>query len=154
MFDIKLKGKRIDLGGGEFPKEGFVNIDKYTKNPINGHSYTPDIQHDLNEGIPFPDNFIDEIYTSHFIEHVVNPVFLMDEIWRVCKNGSKVQIICPVHDMVPGHLTDMSFKWFENNVSKDKFEFVSHDEHFKPVIDPVYGNRTFVELNVVLRVRK
>lgn len=151
---VKLVGKRIDLGGGEFPKPGFLNLDIGTLNPINNHCYVPDIQCDLNKGIPFPDNFIDEVVTSHFIEHVKDPVFLMNEIWRVCKNGSKVQIICPVHDMVPGHLTDMSFDWFVKNVSKDKFEFVSHTENIKPVLDPLKGNRTFVELNIIFKVKK
>jgi SAM-dependent methyltransferase len=154
MFDVRLKGKRISLGGGEFPKPGFVNIDNSTINPINGHHYTPDILHDLNDGIPFPDSFIDEVECSHFIEHVKDPAFLMNEIWRVCKNGSKVQIICPIHDMVPGHLTDMSFDWFEKNVSKDKFEFVSHLEYSKPVLDPIHGNRTFMELNLEFKVKK
>jgi SAM-dependent methyltransferase len=146
--------KRLDLGGGEFPKKGFLNIDNSRLNPINGHTYEPDIMHDLNNGIPFPDSSIDEIVTSHFIEHVKDPVFLMNEIWRVCKKDSKVHIICPVHDMVPGHITDMSFAWFEKNVSKDKFELLGYEEHPKPVSDPLYGDRTFIELIVEYKVKK
>ena len=154
LSGIKLSGKKIDLGGGEFPRQGFLNIDNSTVNPINGHSYTPDIIHDLNEGIPFPDNFIDEVSSSHNLEHLKDPVFCLKEIVRVCKNGSKVTIIVPVHDLAPPyHLTDMSREWFLTNCPKE-LKLISTISREKSVVDPVIGDRVFTELEVHYEVRK
>jgi len=154
MIEIPLVGKRISLGGGEYPKQGFLNIDNSTINPINGHSFKPDILHDLNDGIPFPDNFIDEVEASHFLEHVKDPVFLLKEIVRVCKNDSKVTIIVPVHDMIPAHITDMSKEWFLKNLPAELRTFDSIEERQKDLIDEVYGNRTITELELHLVVKK
>lgn len=50
-----------------------------------------DIVTDINKGLPFKDNSIDEVYSFHFLEHVSNLEFVLKEIHRVLKpNGKKI----------------------------------------------------------------
>lgn len=49
-----------------------------------------DIVADLNKGLSFlPDGSVDEIYSSHFLEHLTDLGFFMKEIHRVLKIGGK-----------------------------------------------------------------
>lgn len=154
MINMPLVGKKIELGGGEWPLQGFTNIDIATENPINGHKFTPDIHHDLNEGIPFPDNFVDEIFSSHCLEHLKDPVFILKECFRVCKNGSKVKFLVPKHDMSnKTHLTDMSEEWFEKNVPRG-LKIKKMETKSKTVKDNVWGDRTFDEITIEMAVEK
>jgi predicted SAM-dependent methyltransferase len=81
-------GKRLNIGCGFRPFNNFINLDY---DPI---TY-PDIVRDVDEGLPFDSDKFEEIYSSHVIEHVKDVFFFMYEIWRVCKNGAKIKIICP-----------------------------------------------------------
>ena len=38
---------------------------------------------------------IDEIFCSHFVEHVPDLIGFMNEVWRVCKPGALVTIVHP-----------------------------------------------------------
>jgi predicted SAM-dependent methyltransferase len=53
---------RLNLGSGFHPKPGWINVDL-----IDGQS---DLQLDLREPLPFPDNSVAEIYSEHFFEHL------------------------------------------------------------------------------------
>lgn len=85
MSEVKL-----DLGCSTFKMKGFIGID------IMQQDGKVDIVHDLNTGIPFGDSTVDAIYTSHFLEHCKNIFFMLDEMWRVCKNGAKIGVIVPL----------------------------------------------------------
>lgn len=110
MFKINKIGNKIDLGCGEECKKDFVGLDK--------KDFGQDIVWDITTGIPLPDDSVDEIYSSHFVEHLdeggINIVF--QEILRICKIGAIIHIICP-HDEAPetyylSHLT----RWNEMRV--------------------------------------
>lgn len=82
---------RLDIGCGVRKREGFIGID-----------FTPyrdvDIVMDLrNAPLPFEDNSVDEVYTDHFLEHLVieDIVRVMQEIHRVCKPFARVEIRVP-----------------------------------------------------------
>lgn len=92
-FPIKL-----DLGAGQYPKEGFTRMDK----DPNG----TDIIWDITQGIPLPNNSVEELFTSHFLEHMTPTDFhyVLMEIWRVCTNGAKVTIKVPHGNTPEGHL--------------------------------------------------
>lgn len=92
-FPIKL-----DMGAGQYPKEGFVRLDFDPQGT--------DIVWDLKDGIPLPDNSVEELFSSHTLEHF-NPTnlhYLLMEMLRVCKNGARVEIIVPYGDTAQGHL--------------------------------------------------
>jgi len=52
-------------------------------------------QADLNEGIPYEDDFFDVVHSSEVIEHLYNPDFFIEEIKRVAKRDALVVITTP-----------------------------------------------------------
>lgn len=96
---------RIEIGGGTRNKgEGWINVDLCP---------TANVIHDLNETPwPFADDSVDELYSSHCIEHVACPIMFLREVARVCKVGAVVEIRCPdacgEMAMVAGHVSVIS----------------------------------------------
>lgn len=81
--------KKLNLGSGEFLKEGFVNVDFYSVTK-------PDIEHDLSKfPYPFNESEFDHIESDHCLEHLPNPFAVMKEIHRLGKNGATVIIRVP-----------------------------------------------------------
>lgn len=105
---------KIDVGCGRNPKEGFAGIDKSERV---GAEYVLDVE---KEPLPFEDCTVDEIYCSHFLEHIDDIIYVMNEFWRVLKWDGKLQINVPhwnstlsVQD--PTHkraFSEESFKFF------------------------------------------
>jgi hypothetical protein len=83
------KRVEIDLGCGKFKKESCIGIDKY--------DYGQEIIHDLDKGIPFDDNSVDYIYTSHFLESASDLFFIFNEMWRVGKPNAIIEIVIPCY---------------------------------------------------------
>lgn len=50
---------------------------------------------DMSSKLPFADNEFDTVVCMEGVEHVVNPVQLLEELVRVCKNGGEVIISKP-----------------------------------------------------------
>lgn len=78
----------IDLGCGIRKKIGFIGVDVTKLDGV-------DIVCDLNEGLPFEDNTIDEVYSNFLFEHIENSILLFKELYRVCKNGSVIKFSVP-----------------------------------------------------------
>jgi len=80
--------RKIDLGCGRFKRKNFFGIDKF---------YFPGVDKvfDIEKGIPLKDNTVEEVYTSHFLEHVDNFEFIFQEILRVCKPNAKITVRVP-----------------------------------------------------------
>ena len=80
--DIKIpKELRCDIGCANCKKSGYLGIDNV--------DYGQEILWDIRDGIPLPDNSVDEVYTSHMLEHLTNKENkdLADEVLRVLKPG-------------------------------------------------------------------
>jgi predicted SAM-dependent methyltransferase len=80
---------RLEIGSG--PKKGtngWVTVDT-TRNC--------DLRWDLRDGIPFPDNSVSMIYSSHVFEHIPYQgiIALMKECHRVLKKGGVFSICVP-----------------------------------------------------------
>ncbi len=103
----------LDIGCGKNKRDGFIGIDQY---PIEGVDAVCDLsvaqwwfdreivpgskKQLLEEGVPrymLPDNCIDEVYCSHFLEHLtaLQRVLFMNELFRVLKPSSQARIITP-----------------------------------------------------------
>lgn len=82
-------GLRIDLGCGAKKTEGYVGVDMV---PAAGVDHVVDL---MSERLPFEDDSVDEVFSSHFLEHVADPHRVLREIIRVCRNGAKVRIWTP-----------------------------------------------------------
>jgi glycosyltransferase involved in cell wall biosynthesis/ADP-heptose:LPS heptosyltransferase/predicted SAM-dependent methyltransferase/predicted O-methyltransferase YrrM len=83
----KREIRKLNIGSGGAPKEGFVNIDRRNA----------DMNIDVREGLPFETNSVDYIYCSHFIEHLSHDEAwrFLDESFRVLKRGGKIRLSTP-----------------------------------------------------------
>jgi predicted SAM-dependent methyltransferase len=95
MYQFPIK---LDLGAGQYPKEGFVRMD-FDPNNV-------DICWDITNGIPLPNDSVSELFTSHFLEHLIptDLHYVLMEMLRVCQNGARVEIIVPYGETEQGHL--------------------------------------------------
>lgn len=121
--DADLKGlMKVDLGGGLFPRPGYVTIDQEGG----------DITCDLNEGIPLPDNSVGVINASHVLEHLKDPIKSMKEIYRVLCDGGWAFIEVPSTDgrgafQDPTHVSFWNENSFWYYTRRDKAQFIRND---------------------------
>ncbi len=70
---------RLNLGCGTNWKVGYINIDKVDLHGV-------DMVEDLNIfPYPFEDEYADEILMDDVLEHLDNPVDVLQECWRILK---------------------------------------------------------------------
>ena len=81
--------KKLNLGAGEFPKEGYVNVDFYSNSDQN-------IRHDLELiPYPFPEDHFEVIEADHVLEHLSKPFEIMRELYRISADGATIRIRVP-----------------------------------------------------------
>lgn len=90
---IKKQGIRLDIGGGNSPQPGFINIDIL---PLPKVDIVWDIE---TTPWPLPDECVSMAMASHVLEHI-NPakgifINVMNEIWRVMKPGGQFAFVVP-----------------------------------------------------------
>lgn len=80
---------KIDLGCGASKRDGYFGIDNLSFSCV-------DLQHDLND-FPYPleDSSVDEVWMDQILEHVDDPVKVIEEIYRICKSGAVVTVGIP-----------------------------------------------------------
>lgn len=79
---------KVDIGGGINGRPGYLTIDQQGA----------DINCDLNDGIPLPDNSVGVLNASHVIEHLHDKTKTMSEIHRVLAHGGWAFIEVPSTD--------------------------------------------------------
>lgn len=93
--------RKLDLACGQVPKAGFEGVDLWP-----GATHVVDLQ---RFPWPFEDNSIEEIYCSHYIEHIPqyplvakpdgttqNPFFaFFDEVHRILQPGGWIEVVTP-----------------------------------------------------------
>jgi len=84
-------GLKLNLGSGQNPRPGFVNVDKFGE---------PEFRCDLEVfPWPWPDNSVSEVLMSHVLEHLGADadtfIGIMKELYRVCEPGAKIRIAVP-----------------------------------------------------------
>ncbi|UCO97924.1 methyltransferase domain-containing protein [Metapseudomonas lalkuanensis] len=82
---------KIDLGCGKRKQDGFIGVDRFPMPEV-------DVIADIDERLPFADNSIDLLFSSHSLEHVRDLMSTMREIYRVCKHGAQVCIVAPYNE--------------------------------------------------------
>lgn len=79
-----IEGLHVEIGGGEYPRGGdWIDCDRNTG---------VDLEIDR---LPFDDDSVAAVYSSHCFEHIRNLHHLLHEIARVCKVGANVEIRVP-----------------------------------------------------------
>lgn len=81
---------KIDIGCGKNKREGFTGVDQYAMEGV-------DIVMDVRKKWPFPDDSIEEVNCSHFLEHLEanERVQFFNELSRVMKKGAKASVTTP-----------------------------------------------------------
>jgi len=112
-YYVEIFGKdevKLNLGCGNDIKEGYINIDKYNNTGL------VDIKADLGS-LPFEDESVDEIYTSHVFEHIglLDIYSVITEWRRVLRNDGRLVMRLPdLETEVKAWLkTDDDKKWGE-----------------------------------------
>ncbi len=72
--------------------EGWVNLDLIAGDGVDVVANLDDC---ANVCLPFPDGHFDEILGSHLLEHLQNPLPMMQELHRISKNGAKATFRTP-----------------------------------------------------------
>lgn len=150
----EIKKLKLDIGCGIIKQAGYLGLDKIKLPSV-------DIVCDLEkEKIPLSDNTVDEIYSRYFFEHVTDLVKLMEEIWRVSKNGSKMTIGVPYFNSIgaykdPTHkrfFTYETFDYFTDTKKlpayycNAKFIIIKKKILFYPFASNFYGKIRFLHL--------
>ena len=80
---------KLDIGGGKEPREGYTNVD--------GYVIGPDVINADAGDLPFPDNSIEAINSSHNLEHIEKRkvVPTLKEFYRVLQPGGVLEIEVP-----------------------------------------------------------
>jgi SAM-dependent methyltransferase len=122
---------KLNLGCGNDTKSGWINVDSVFQNGV-------DMITDLSK-VPykqFKDNSVDEIYASHILEHFDNPIEVLTEWHRVCKNGARIIIRVPhfsawANYADPTHKTRFSIKYMDYFTDSDFFQSRKEDRMFR-----------------------
>lgn len=94
---------KLNIGSGEYPKKDYINIDKYYEGS--------DIKADASK-LPYDDNTVDEIFSSHVLEHF-NKYEIKDvltEWYRVLKNEGKLDLEVPNFESIVKNWLDSEDK--------------------------------------------
>jgi len=119
--------KILDIGCGIEKQDDSIGID------INPRS-NADVIHDLNIfPYPFENNLFDVIYCTSVIEHLDNVIKVLEEIYRIGKNGAVVKITVPFYKnwvafTDPTHIhffTSSSFDYFDKTKLLSKYKYSS-----------------------------
>jgi SAM-dependent methyltransferase len=91
QFDLRPSGHGtvLDVGCGSSKYPGAVGLDISADTDA-------DVVHDLDERpFPFDDGSFDQILMQDVIEHVAEPVKLMEELHRISRPGARIQLRTP-----------------------------------------------------------
>ena len=135
------KIKKLNLGSGLKVLKGYVNVDLTKK-------YGAEIVYDLEKfPYPFKNNEFDEILMDNVLEHLDDTIKVMEELWRISKNGAKITIFVPLSPtywgfLDPTHRQFFTFNTFDyftkehvlNYYSKARFKIVYRRIRFHPVL--------------------
>ncbi len=122
--DADVRGlMKVDIGGGLNPYPGYVTVDTRE---------TANFVHDLNNGIPLPDNSVGVLNASHILEHLYDKTKIMGEIHRVLAHGGWAFIEIPSTDgrgafQDPTHVSYWNENSFLYYTDKYLADFISND---------------------------
>jgi len=99
---------KLNLGCGDYPLTGFVNVDATAIRGVDAVISVPPL--------PWPDKSADEIYCGHFLEHLsfAQAGELLSECFRVLQPGGKIGVVVPdFHEVARRYLmeADAPFEW-------------------------------------------
>jgi predicted SAM-dependent methyltransferase len=102
-----VSGLKINLGSGNKPLPGFVNVDALPDAP------GVDVVADISERIPLDDGCAELVYASHLIEHFPHSksLYMLREWRRLLQPGGRLMIATPNLDAIAQILVERR-GWF------------------------------------------
>ena len=94
-MSVSIKGKppyRLNVGCGRNIQEGWVNLDSAA---LPGVDIVCDLESLREVPIDLPDETVSHFLLSHVIEHVRDPLGLMQELWRLAAPGAIAVVRVP-----------------------------------------------------------
>lgn len=102
---------KLDLGCGNAKRDGFTGVDSLSLPGV-------DIVHNLAKyPYPFSDNSVEEVWLDNVLEHLPNPMLVIEEIYRICKKDAVVNVAVPYFrsfyaTIDPTHVNFFGLNWF------------------------------------------
>jgi len=98
-----LRGRGLDIGAGSFKVlPQVISVDNGTDNVLFGIPFNPDVRVNTAEDLSiFGNSAFDFVYSSHLLEHLVDPFKALKEWWRVLKLGGVLVLYLPHEDLYP-----------------------------------------------------
>jgi SAM-dependent methyltransferase len=84
--------RKLNIGCGRDIRAGWVNIDGAD---LPGIDFTVDLDACGSTPLPLPDDHFEELELIHVLEHLRNPLPLMQELWRVAAPGARLFVKVP-----------------------------------------------------------
>lgn len=141
--------KKLDLGCGTSKKSGYTGVDTLNLPGV-------DVQHDLNQfPYPFQDNEVGEVWMDNVLEHLDNPLKVVEEIHRICANDAQVCIAVPYFRSFyavidPTHRNFFSAQWFNYFDPAHLFHQKYRYSEAKFRIEKIEFDREFKNSNISL----
>ena len=141
---------KLDLGCADKKQEGYIGMDI--------RDWGQEITRDIARGIPFNDETFDEVYTSHFMEHIERGkeiYWVLSEVYRVLKADGKFVIRVPHsdgrHAFYPDHFSYWNEEMVQALITDDYQSFGNYDFDIEANYSRQLGS---VKELVVLLVKK
>lgn len=139
---------KLDLGCADKKQEGYIGMDV--------RDWGQEIVRDIKRGLPFSDGTLEEVYTSHFMEHIERGeeiYFVLSEVYRVLEPNGTFVIRVPHsdgrHAFYPDHLSYWNEEMVQALITDD---YQSYGEYkFKIEVNYSRDLGSVKELVVVLR---
>lgn len=100
----------IDLGCGSLKRPGTIGVDVV---PHEGVDHVLDF---ARQPLPFADDSVAFVFSSHCLEHMSDPLPLFREIGRVCQDGAKIELWTPYawhnNGVLLGHVTHWTHEFY------------------------------------------
>jgi len=117
---------KIDLGCSRYKHPGYIGVDI---------DRVPGVQV-LGDGraLPFKDSVLEGVYSHHCIEHINDQLSVIRELWRVCADGSMIELTMP-HFSNPSYYDDLTHCY---KYSTRSFE------HYDQLLQPLTGHSIYL----------
>jgi predicted SAM-dependent methyltransferase len=135
----------LDLGCGKKKRANSIGVDYSDR-------HNADVIHDLNTfPYPFDSISIDEVYMDNVLEHLDEPMRVMEEVHRICRPGGMVKVIVPYFRSVwafidPTHKTFYtvdSFAYYDpRHIICQRYDSPGFRKDVTPLVSTPGGLRT------------
>lgn len=127
--------KVLDLGCGKKKTPGSIGVDSNPRSDA-------DVIHDLDVfPYPFEDGEVDKVVALNILEHLKEPLRVMEELHRICKDGAAIYIEVPHFSSVDFY-TDLTH---EHPFATRSFDYIVEGN---PLYDFRYSDAKFKKTKV------